>query len=148
MLSCFQQTGEQVAIKEFSARESRQAILARRREVELLRKFKHKNVIQLYDCEQEVMLLIIFVTRGSRKFRQGAGVGSSKRCFLSSTYITESRTDLTQEAIGPKGQFLAQVGSFSVLSKKRGARGRGISVAPLRIHEHVCVKYAIRSVKQ
>ena len=54
-LLCLQKTGEQVAIKEFSTRESRQAILAREREVELLRKFKHKNVIQLFDCEQEVI---------------------------------------------------------------------------------------------
>ena len=109
-------------------------------------------MIQLYDCEQEVKVLIIFVTRGSRKFRLGAGVGSSKRCFLSSTYITESLTGLLQEAIWPKGQFLAQVGSFPVFSltifKEGGQGGGAYPLPPLRIHLHVCVKHAIRSVIQ
>ena len=52
----FQLHGNVVAIKEFDQRQIRQIFTAKKREIDVLRSIKHKNVMGLLACEPEVWI--------------------------------------------------------------------------------------------
>ena len=75
----FQNNGQQVAIKVFSDRNSRQIIQARLREADLLKSIDHKNVMQLLASESEVGKTPLNLTRWLKFFKMTL-FGTSLKC--------------------------------------------------------------------